>query len=394
MKSKNLFKIIVMISHIFVILFFAGYAKMRKFISLFKASDKAQLSRKLTEFPMIKSFNHGKAYILSMILLLAGTLSMVGCNSRNKALSIKELSEILPEYITSYEMDGEIHTQKVKKLDVVKRNTDRDSDFIECSILLQDENMLRTIYADLYLTNYETGGWLIDYWRPYDEEIVQPVLPPDPKEIQQLVENEFSDFTRTGTDDSRLKEGIFTTAFAIHEEHAIASFSGNIICISEFSGYGASRNEMAYYNWKNKLQRDVKTVWNIEGEYLMTESDDDIPEKIYVSIDSYDPESKRAYVTAYEAWPAYRDDYLGYYGSYTNIGYTYVSENGINVSDAVLEINPKHGVWITFRADTFISHISDLENHDYSIVRVETKEIYDEWNDFPKGSKYEFPVSR
>ena len=283
--------------------------------------------------------------------------------------------------------------------DVIKRNTDDDTDFAECRIRLQDKNLIRTIYADLYLTYYETGGWLVDYWKPYAEEIVQPLYPPNPETIRHLAEEEYTGIKPIGIDDSKLSEGIFITSYEILEKHKNVTFTGSIICTSVLSGNSAENKEKAYYYWNNELQQNVKPTWYIEGEYLLTEMDDDLPVKAYVSVDRYDPITGSIYVTAYKAWPAYDGwNYKGFYGSYVvndNSNPYHHRLNGMNVHDASLEIN----LWdistnLNFTPDEITGYVNNLDHHDFSVVRADTQKIYDEWNEFPKGTEFKFPTSR
>ena len=87
-----------------------------------------------------------------------------------KRVSESDISSFIPETITTYKLNGQLYSQEIKDINIVRRQTEGKSDFIECEIRLEDENLERTVYADLYLTKYDTGEWILDNWSPYASE--------------------------------------------------------------------------------------------------------------------------------------------------------------------------------------------------------------------------------
>ena len=116
------------------------------------------------------------------LILLIGIL-LVGC--KKSALSEKELINILPEDIVSYMLENELYQSEVTNLEIERRQTNNKSDTVDAIISLEDDYTERTIYATLHLEYYDTGGWQIDSWSPYSDEICTPKIAPDENKILQ-----------------------------------------------------------------------------------------------------------------------------------------------------------------------------------------------------------------
>ena len=332
-------------------------------------------------------------------LVIAGVLFLAGCGGKGKPLSEKELANILPEDITAYDMYGRTYMQDVKDRKVVKRNTDDDSDFVECEITLEDDNMKRTVYVDLYLTNYETGGWLIDSWYPYQMETAQAIAPPEPAEVQERILSEYNEAVLTDTDTSQVSSGVCVNTYEINDSHKYVDFAGTIVCTSTFgSNDPAEYGCRASYYWSHDLERTITDRWKIEGEWLLTEMGDDLPDKVYISLQNYNDDTKKCDVTAYYAFPCHDGfSYMGYYGTYT------VNDSQVGISYVILSANAAYwkvtlgfynGVELEFHPDDIEVSVQNLDHHDFELVKVEDEATYDAWNNFPKGSEYSFPTSR
>ena len=185
----------------------------------------------------------------TILLAFAVLMTAAGCGKKNKALTEKQLTELLPDTITTYSMDDAQHVQEVESLKVIKRNMDEDTDFVECEIVLKDDSVQRTVYADLYLTYYETGGWLIDGWSPYAEETAVPLTVPDGEEARQIAVTMYPEAVWMEDDTSMLEQGVWRSTFEINEEHRFADFQGTLTVKGTFSGSSATSEGMAVYDW-------------------------------------------------------------------------------------------------------------------------------------------------
>ena len=341
---------------------------------------------------MVKSLYRAGAAVLALAVLMTGT----GCGRKNKALTEKELAAQLPDTITTYLMDGEAHTQEVETLEVIKRNTDQDTDFVECEIVLTDDYLERTVYADLYLTYYETGGWLIDTWSAYGSESAVPLKAPDGETAMQTVCAMYPGAVRTEEDTSMLEQGICTVSFQVDEKHTYADFLGTCTVEETFSGWDASAEEMAAYDWTEQVLTDgVQVDWKIEGVWIMTEEVDDLPDKVYFSLDSYDEEQGIIAGTGYYAFPEFpSSEYAGSYGSYSRFGVR-MSHAGNSVDSAETEIllDFYHPVTIIITADEISADVANLDGYAFSIEKDPSPDRYSEWDSFPKDPEYEFPTA-
>lgn len=330
----------------------------------------------------------------TVLLAFAVLMTAAGCGKKNKALTEKQLTELLPDTITTYSMDDAQHVQEVESLKVIKRNTDEDTDFVECEIVLKDDSVQRTVYADLYLTYYETGGWLIDGWSPYAEETAVPLTVPDGEEARQIAVTMYPEAVWMEDDTSMLEQGVWRSTFEINEEHRYADFQGTLTVKGTFSGWSATSEEMAAYDWDVYLDtHDVQGDYRVEGVYLLTEQVDDLPDMVYLNLESYDEEGSDE-GTGYYAFPEFSSTYKGHYGSYS-LGNVSVVRFGDSVDALRIEIRLDfyHPVTIVLTADEISVEAVNLDGNGFDVQKDPSPEEYAEWDDFPKDSEYDFPTA-
>lgn len=110
------------------------------------------------------------AFVMLVIGVLAcGIIGFVLFFS-SSPLSEKEIAKILPEDVVNYYINDEVYTSSVEKIEIIKRQTEKKSDFVEVDVTLADDSFSREVCLDMYLTKYSKGGWLLDSWNPVSEE--------------------------------------------------------------------------------------------------------------------------------------------------------------------------------------------------------------------------------
>lgn len=329
-------------------------------------------------------------------ILLSAGLMMTGCSSK---VSEKDLAQLLPEDIITYYCGSDLRTQKVNNITITKRKTERDTDYIECEITLADEFIERTLYEALSLTKYDTGGWQIDYWRPYADQKVAAVAPPAEDLITQRLNVDFLDFSNYTENTAAMSEGRYVRTINFNEKHKYADFSGSVDYDATLSCYEPSSGRPGEYHWESIVNLDNLIInWKAEGVWLLTDNSRPLyPEKIYYNLFSYnhEKEDKKPSAEGFYAWPAFDgNEYMGVYGNYKYEG-SHIYEKGEKLSEMQLEMYLS-----CFNSFEIVLHPDSVEAfrvgalmapEPLDVIYAESDQIIDEWNDFPKNyDKYDF----
>lgn len=250
--------------------------------------------------------------IFCFITFVIICLCFTACGSTSES----DLKEMLPDTLTSYEMDNEIHNQDIENINIIKRNTDSDNDFIECEITLKDEYFERIIYVDLYLTNYETGGWMIDSIEPYANETITILHGPDDTEIDNYLSEYGYPGLKQYQDETDHSDGQkYIRHYSLDESHQYADFKGTLTYIASLHKvYGNDYYDYPSFSWDESIdisQMDVD--WKIEGTWTITGTGD-LPTSSSITIDSVDNDN----VVASGSWqyPIYSFEANGHTGEY------------------------------------------------------------------------------
>jgi len=201
------------------------------------------------------------------LILLIGIL-LVGC--KKSALSEKELINILPEDIVSYMLENELYQSEVTNLEIERRQTNNKSDTVDAIISLEDDYTERTIYATLHLEYYDTGGWQIDSWSPYSDEICTPKIAPDENKILQKAKNAGVTNMEKTDEYLDLSSGTYTCTYSVSEEHAYITFKGDLYISAYFAHerVDTDRGMMTHCSWE--YEREDGTLipeWNVLGNW-------------------------------------------------------------------------------------------------------------------------------
>lgn len=205
-----------------------------------------------------------KLYFLVPALILV-MLMLSGCGK----VSENDIASFIPETITSYKLGGQLYTQEIKDIKIVKRQTEGKSDFIECEINLEDENMERTVYADLYLTKYDTGGWILDSWSPYDSEDYTNYTKPGKEIMDKGLDDLDYELADDGAEDVSSLDKQYVIVYTVNEKHAYATLKGTVTVTSYFSYDSATNSSVATCGWVEPMfpKEDISIDWSFEGTY-------------------------------------------------------------------------------------------------------------------------------
>lgn len=289
-----------------------------------------------------------RSFLGLTIALLVTIITLSGCSSAGGTLSERELRELLPDTILSYELDGVIHTQDASSIDIVRADVNDETQMLDCEITLEDADLTRTVYAELNLKKYETGGWQLEWWSPYqDEAIVQP-----PSISSADADAYMAQFGYTGitAGEERASSPItYERYYEVSEQHSYCDFTGTAVYLATLQHWPASSDSCASLAWSEEADfSGVQTTWKVAGHWSGIESSQGndpyfrqnrMPYKYEFDLQTPDSngviEGSGAYY--YPAVYPGQSEYTGKYGEYEFVN-AKSSQNGSSPADATMQM--------------------------------------------------------
>ena len=306
--------------------------------------------------------------VIGMVLgLLVGLAAMTGCSAGGGGLSERQIIDLLPSTITDYSLKDSVHTQEVSSLTVVKADVTDDAELVDCEITLEDEDLTRTVYAQLSLKKYEVGGWQLEWWAPYQLETVQkPPLPTSADADAYMARYGYTGMRDGGEDTSTSGDIYYEKSYIIDEAHTYATFSGTATYRATLTYYGADSETCASYGWREEADfSGLSVTWDVAGRWTGVEVDreendpyahvDRLPHKFEFDLAEPDEHGNVQGSGAYYYPAVYpgRSEYTGDYGSYDFLSAS-ARTDGSSPSDATLtmSVNTYHTFNFSFTPDT------------------------------------------
>ena len=199
-----------------------------------------------------------KVITLVSIIALFITIIAVLINNSNKKPNEKIIKDLIPDYITSYELDGVWYTSDVKSVEVEKGKEQVYGYDAYCKITLEDGNMTRIHYSILSFEKIGNDWHLCGYQEYQDEEITKIKQGPDLNIIKDMKGMRGS----KSIDSVEQSEGNnFSYTVSVSEEGNIFSSSG----LAKVSGSLAKYDD-SEYTWV--LNTDFSGI-NYDFRYLI-----------------------------------------------------------------------------------------------------------------------------
>lgn len=203
-----------------------------------------------------------RSTLAMIVLFMAGTILLSGCSASEP--SRRDLEEMIPSEVLSYQYGGNQYTSAVASLEIVRSRTYEDVYTADCIIRLTDDVCDRTAYITISSIRWNKGGWQLEEWSPYQQEDMNLKVSFDKRfladRFSELGYN-FNNFTETTFREQ--DDGTILVTYNVQDEHMNLTAYGEIsaVCIMESNG----GYPMEYFWDIEADESDISCVWNIFG---------------------------------------------------------------------------------------------------------------------------------
>lgn len=335
-----------------------------------------------------------------LIAVVVMVISIIASSSSGSSNLENDLSLALPVEIRTYIWDGMAynfieddrdfeedgagtqHVLNVKNLTVDRHSTEGKYDTADCTIVMEDEYIEKTIYVTLYSTQYDTG-WVVESWEEIQEPTVVPKAEPDINYLKNALG--FNNVTVT-EDNLSLEQGKYTFSCMVNDFYNYLDVSGEIVLTAEFSQSYNYREDLCIYGWSYNSDVENSTLqfdWKVEGIWTLGVSEYDLSNKKgeliisnlsnnveYSSMDyrhlgNYSGSARYFEKDAYWALGGYADE-NEYYDFSNNSGYFYIDgidwlNNSFNPAEISLEIDGGYYITMEFTRDSVKAYLDGQE---------------------------------
>lgn len=221
---------------------------------------------------------------------------IIASSSSGSSSLEKDLVSTLPHEIRTYIWDGMAynfieddrdfeedgsgtqHVLNVKNLTVDRHSTEGKSDTADCTIVMEDDYIEKTVYVTLYSMEYDTG-WVVESW----EEIKEPTVVPKAEPDMDYLKNVFNFKNITVREDNlSLADGKYTYSYTVNDSYTYVDYSGDVALSAEFSkGYNYA-DELCKYGWTYDFDEDNTSLeldWKVEGTWTLGISESDLEDQ-------------------------------------------------------------------------------------------------------------------
>ena len=258
-----------------------------------------------------KKFPGWVAIVIAVVAIIIIIASVSGGSSSLE----KDLVSTLPHEIRTYIWDGMAynfieddrdeedgsgtqHVLNVKNLTVDRHSTEGKSDTADCTIVMEDDYIEKTVYVTLYSMEYDTG-WVVESWEEIQEPTVIPKAEPDIDYLKNVFD--FKNITVT-EDDLSLAEGKYTYSYTVNDSYTYVDYIGEVVLTADFSKSYNYSDDLCVYGWSYKMDDSSAVVldWKVEGTWTLGISESDLSnEKGVVNISYTDAHSDSVYRSYY-----------------------------------------------------------------------------------------------
>lgn len=198
--------------------------------------------------------------VLFFCIMAASFLS--GCATKEP--SIRDLKEMVPSEVLSYQYGEDTYTSTVSSLEIVRARTYEEVYTADCVIELTDDICDRTAYITISSIHWDKGGWQLENWNSYQQEEMELRIPFD----KEFLENKFTELgyhfeNFTETNFLEQDNGVVSASYSVQDEHenltAFGELTSSCVLTSE-EGYPAK------YFWEIETDESgISCSWDIFG---------------------------------------------------------------------------------------------------------------------------------
>lgn len=198
--------------------------------------------------------------VLFFWIMAASFLS--GCATKEP--SIRDLKEMVPSEVLSYQYGEDTYTSTVSSLEIVRARTYEEVYTADCVIELTDDICDRIAYITISSIHWDKGGWQLENWNSYQQEEMKLRIPFDKK----FLENKFTELgyhfeNFTETNFLEQDNGVVSASYSVQDKHenltAFGELTSSCVLTSE-EGYPAK------YFWEIETDESaISCSWDIFG---------------------------------------------------------------------------------------------------------------------------------
>lgn len=234
----------------------------------------------------------------------------------------KDLKESLPYDLTHYTFEYDWryslyedmeYTLEVKDFEIERHVRDGNYDYADCIIVLEDENLKKTMYVTLYSTKYN-NGWQVDSWTETQDAIVMPKKAPDKLELENRASSEGYENLTVTDESTDFSGGFYYILYDVNDVFDYVTFTGTISIEAEFKESYSDDEGYSYY-WDYSKNHNTTADWTVEGTWTLKHGyNTDLPNKTVMNIYNIDEYGISGDATRY--YPKHDGiKYTGEYGS-------------------------------------------------------------------------------
>lgn len=210
----------------------------------------------------------GRIMKKAVLLLLSAGIMLLFAGCGKKAPDENWFKENLPEEIATYTIEEQSYQSEVTSLEIEKRVTDEEFDTAYCKVVLDDENLSRTLYLILSASYYDRDWHLFSY-QEYQEEEVTPLIGVS----ESFIMDNLSAYGYTGIsnyreDLSALSEKRWSADCDVSQEYTYLTLGGSLHFEAELMDHQLGDAFPRSYTWSTGTDASGLTkTWKIDGNW-------------------------------------------------------------------------------------------------------------------------------
>lgn len=188
----------------------------------------------------------------------------------------KDLKESLPYDLTHYTFEYDWryslledmdYALEVKDLKIERHVRNGNYDSADCILVLEDENLKKTMYVTLYSTKYN-NGWQVDSWTETQDAIVMPKKAPDKLELENRASSEGYENLTVMDESTDFSGGFYYILYDVNDVFDYVTFTGTISIEAEFKESYSDDEGYSYY-WVYSKNYNTTADWTVEGKWTL-----------------------------------------------------------------------------------------------------------------------------
>lgn len=283
----------------------------------------------------------------------------------------KQLKENLPYDLVTYKLSDDNDTEytlSLKELKIEKYTKEGNYAQADATIILEDENLKKTMFVTLYCTKYNTS-WQVDSWNENEDALVVPKYAPSEYSTEdEAATGGFFNLSMI-SETTDYSNGLFSRTYTVNDKYEYVSFTGEITVNAEFIEYDGT--ELYSYYWDLSAEKNIKTEWNVTGTWNLEYNFASYTPKYTAIINIYDiSDDENISGDATRYYP--KNDGINYTGEYGTEydDSLYCEKNDSSPSVAKLEIYSSCGS-IEFTADSCVGYMGTGKSRKCQSVTLE-----------------------